>query len=182
MKNMICVVGANSLLGYKILYYNKNFEIIGTYNKNSPLIRDSKNIHVDITDDEECKKIIDYKPDVIINTAALTNVDYCEKMKDEANKVNVIGTRNLTKVANSIGSKFIHISSDGIFSGDKNNYLEDDVYEPCNFYGISKLKSENEASSVSDHIILRPSVLFGWIPQQLIENRSEYVKSKNFAL
>lgn len=179
---MICVVGTNSLLGHKIIHYNKNFEIIGTYHKNSPIIKDSKNIHLDITDEMQCKKIIEHKPDVIINTAALTNVDYCERMQDEATKVNVIGTRNLAKVANNIGSKFIHISSDGIFSGNKNYYLEDDISQPCNFYGISKFRSENEAALVSDHTILRPSVLFGWIPHKVVENRFEYVKSKNFAL
>jgi dTDP-4-dehydrorhamnose reductase len=112
----------------------------------------------------------------------MTNVDYCEKFKEDAYNVNVIGTKNLAKIAQQIGSKFIHISSDAVFSGEKNCYVEDDKPNPVNIYGTTKLESEKIASKVSNCLILRPSVIYGWIPSEYIQTRDNSIKSMNFAL
>ena len=108
-------------------------------------------------------------------------MDYCEQFEDEAYDVNVNGTKNIANIAQQIGCKFIHISSDAIFSGN-NKHVEEDRPNPINTYGKTKLESEKIASKVSNHLILRPSVLFGWMPMNNIQTRDKSIKPMNFAL
>ncbi len=176
------IIGGSGLLGYKLLEKANNFELYASYNKNSIKSKNTEIIKVDITNEEDCQKIVELKPDIIVNTAAMTNVDYCEQFKNSAYNVNVNGTKNLAKVAQRLGCKFIHISSDAVFSGKKNKYVEEDEPNPINIYGKTKLESEKIASKVSNYLILRPSVLFGWIPMNYFQTRDNSIKTMNFAL
>lgn len=176
------VVGGSSLLGYKLLEKANNFELYSSYNKNSIYSKNTEIIKIDITNKEDCQKIKELKPDIIVNTAALTNVDYCEQFKDDAYDVNVNGTKNLADIAQNLGCKFIHVSSDAVFSGERNAYTEEEEPNPINTYGKTKLESERVASKVSNHLILRPSVLFGWIPFKYVQQRDNSIKTMNFAL
>jgi len=181
MKRML-IVGGSSLLGYKLSNIASEYETYSTFYKNQIQLENIKSISVNISDKKSCEKIFDLKPDIIINSAAMTNVDYCEKFEKDAYKVNVTGTKNLAEIAESIKCKFIHISSDAIFSGKNNGFLEDDIPEPVNVYGKTKLESEKMAHKVSDYLILRPSVIFGWIPFKHLKTREKSVKPMNFAL
>ena len=176
------IVGGSSLLGYKLSNIANEYETYSTFYKNQIQLENIKSISVNISDKKSCEKIFDLKPDIIINSAAMTNVDYCEKFEKDAYKVNVTGTKNLAEIAESIKCKFIHISSDAIFSGKNNGFLEDDIPEPVNVYGKTKLESEKMAHKVSDYLILRPSVIFGWIPFKHLKTREKSVKPMNFAL
>lgn len=182
MKKTICVIGASGLLGYKITQACRDFEIFGTYNQTPPINDSTSLIQVDITNSENCAKISEIKPDWIINTAAITDVDYCEKYKEKAYLVNVLGTRNIVQITKKLNCKLIHISTDGIFSGRDENYKEDDLPDPVNYYGKTKLESENEVKTLDDYLILRTSVLYGHIPKNLIASRSNYLKPLNFGL
>lgn len=176
------IIGSSSLLGYKLLQNVDDFEVYTTYNNNLIEYKNTETIKVDISNEHESKKIVDIKPDIIINVAAMTNVDYCEKFKEKAYNVNVTGTKNIAKVAQQSGSKLVHISSDAIFSGSTGQYSEEDLPNPINIYGKTKLESEKNASKVSNNLILRPSVIFGWIPPNYIEKRDNSIKTMNFAL
>ncbi len=176
------IVGGSGLLGYKLLQNASDFELYSTYNKNLIFSKNTESIKMNIVDKIDCQKIFEIKPDIIVNTAAMTNVDYCEQFKDEAYDVNVIGTKNLAEIAQKLGCKFIHISTDAVFSGTENHFIEEDKPDPLNIYGKTKLESEKIASKVSDYLILRPSVLFGWIPSKYLQNRDNSVKRMNFAL
>ena len=116
-KKRMLVVGGSSLLGYKLLEYANDFELYSTYNKNPISFKEIESIKIDITLEMDCKKILELKPYIIVNTAAMTNVDYCEEHKENAYDVNVRGAQNLANIAQHLGSKFIHISIDAIFSG-----------------------------------------------------------------
>ncbi|QLH05768.1 SDR family oxidoreductase [Nitrosopumilus ureiphilus] len=181
-KKRMLVVGGSSLLGYKLLENGSCFELYSTYNKNLIVSKNTEIIKINIVDEKDCQKILELKPDIIVNAAAMTNVDYCEQFREEAYEVNVIGTKNLAKIAQQLGSKFIHISTDAVFSGEKNQYVEDDEPNPVNIYGKTKLESEKIASEVSNYLILRPSVLFGWMPSKYLQVRDNSVKTRNFAL
>ena len=171
MKKKILVIGGSSLLGYKLLSNTNNFELYASYNKNLINLKNIETLKIDITNEKNCEKILNLKPDIIINTAAITNVDYCEKFEKNAFDVNVTGTKNIAKIAEKLGSKLIHISTDAVFSGNKKFYVEEDKPNPISVYGKTKLESEKIISKVTDSIILRPSVIFGWIP-------SEYIKTQ----
>ena len=182
MKKKILVIGGSSLLGYKILTNTNNFELFGSYNKNSINFKNIETIKIDVTNENNCEDILRLKPDIIINTAAITNVDYCERFEKNAFDVNVTGTKNIANIAKKLRSKLIHISTDAVFSGDKKFYIEKDEPNPINIYGKTKLESEKIVSKVKGSIILRPSVIFGWIPSEYIKTNDESRKTMNFGL
>ena len=182
MKKKMLVIGGTSLLGYKLLSNTNNFELYASYNKNLINLKNVETLKIDITNIKNCEKILNLKPDIIINTAAITNVDYCEKFEKNAFDVNVTGTKNVAKIAEKLGSKLIHISTDAVFSGSKKFYVEEDKPNPISIYGKTKLESEKIISKVNDSVILRPSVLFGWIPFEYIKTKDESRKTMNFGL
>jgi len=182
MMKKICIIGANGLLGNKLLQTINNYELIGTFNQTTTNPHNTELIQLDITKSENCNHLLKIKPDFIVNTAAITNVDFCEKFQEKSYLVNVIGVKNLVKIANTLGCKLIHISTDGIFSGREENYKEDDEANPINFYGKTKLESENEVKCLNDYLILRTNLLYGFMSKNQIISRSEHVKPTNFAL
>lgn len=101
---------------------------------------------LDITRGERLRAaVVDYAPDVIINAAAMTEVDRCEDDVDLAFKVNALGVRNLVESCRLVGAKLIHFSTDYVFDGEKNApYTEWDATSPRSVYGASKLAGEKE--------------------------------------
>ncbi len=101
------------------------------------------------------------KPDVIIHTAALTDVDRCEVDKDLAYKINVEGTKIIAEMARKFNSFLIYISTDYVFDGNKGLYKEDDETNPVNYYGYTKLLGEKYCQ---DFCIARTCVIYGAKP------------------
>ena len=88
--------------------------------------------------------ISEKKPDVIIHTAAVTNVPYCEESRKEAYETNVVGTENLINACANHDSKcyFVLVSTACVFRGDVGNYVETDLPYPKNYYALTKLLAE----------------------------------------
>jgi len=103
------------------------------------------------------------KFDLLINCAALTNVDYCESHREEAFLVNAEGPGLLAEIANEKSSKLIHFSTDYVFDGKKSDpYSEEDLAVPLSIYGESKLDGERRVLEVSSqHLVVRLSWVFG---------------------
>lgn len=103
------------------------------------------------------------KPDIIINCAALTDVDKCETEVDLAYKVNALGPKNLSAAANEIGAEIVHISTDYVFDGNVNKSLtEFDSTNPQTIYGKTKLQGEILVTRHNPkHYILRTAWLYG---------------------
>lgn len=121
------------------------------------------------------------KPDIIINTAAYTNVDGCETNYKAAYDVNVVGPRNLAKAAHSIGAKLIQISTDFIFDGQKTTpYFEYDATVPLSVYGKTKLAGEHAIiQQTSDFFILRTSWLYGKYGNNFVKTMIRLGKTKD---
>lgn len=119
---------------------------------------------LDITD---YSKVISYvesfKPDMIINCAAYTNVDKCESDKDAAFKVNAIGPRNLARASEKCKAKFLHVSTDYVFNGEGNiPFKEYDIPQPVSVYGKTKLLGEQYVrENCSRYFIVRTAWLYG---------------------
>jgi dTDP-4-dehydrorhamnose reductase len=108
-------------------------------------------------------KILELNPNIIINLAAMTDVDGCEKNMKLAFNLNMILPSELSKLSAEIGAKFIHISTDYIFDGKDGPYTEYDSPNPQSVYGKSKLYGESEALSKNDDtVILRTNVVYGY--------------------
>jgi dTDP-4-dehydrorhamnose reductase len=111
------------------------------------------------------KTIKSVHPDVVIHSAAMTDVDKCESNHGLAYLTNVQGTRNMALAAQSVGAKFVYVSTDYVFDGRKGRYVETDETGPVNFYGKTKLEGEHEASRIDPtSLIVRSSVIYGSRP------------------
>jgi dTDP-4-dehydrorhamnose reductase len=123
------------------------------------LARKSLDISNVIEVNDVIKKI---RPNILVNCAAWTDVDGAETNMDSAVSANATGAQNLAKATNSLGIRFIHISTDFVFGADKKEiYSEEDSHSPVNFYGISKAQGENlVALENPEAVILRASWLY----------------------
>ena len=159
----ILIIGISGLLGNKI--YNlakKDYQVFGTYNTHKPSM---ENVYqLDVTKRADVFKLIgNIKPDFVIDTHALHNVDYCELHPEEAWLVNVEGTKNVAEACKTFGCKYVFISTDYVFDGKKATpYTEKDKPNPLNYYAKTKLIAEEAIKILtSDYIIARTAVLFG---------------------
>lgn len=102
-------------------------------------------------------------PDVIINCAAHTNVDACEKEWDAAYRINAIGPRNLSIAASETGAKLVHVSTDYVFEGNGTQpYTEFDAPNPVSAYGKTKLEGERFVKEFAGkYFIFRTAWLYG---------------------
>ncbi|MFP4466121.1 MAG: dTDP-4-dehydrorhamnose reductase [Candidatus Goldiibacteriota bacterium] len=118
----------------------------------------------DIRDPEAVTAIVrKNRPDAVINCAAVTNVDDCEKKPDTAFAVNAVGPKNIAITCRDYKVKMIHISTDYVFDGKKGSaYTEFDAPAPVNIYGRSKLAGEMFVKDIlNDYLIIRTAWLFG---------------------
>ncbi len=108
------------------------------------------------------KQIFEFNPDVIINLAAKTDLEWCELHKDETYKTNALGAESLGLIANILDIPYIFISSAGIFDGKKEYYTEFDISNPLNTYGLTKFYGEQfTLQTVKKHYVLRAGWMMG---------------------
>ncbi|HET8906998.1 MAG TPA: sugar nucleotide-binding protein, partial [Ktedonobacterales bacterium] len=107
-------------------------------------------------------------PDVVINPAAMTNVDACESRHDDARRANVDGPQALAKVCRDRGAHLLHVSTDYVFPGDADQpgpYAEDATPRSINYYGQSKLDGERAIHAICDNAtpatIVRTALVYG---------------------
>ena len=121
-------------------------------------------LDVDITDLEEVNSHIDiYRPNIVINCAAIPRSQYCEEHMVETFKVNALGARNLAIASRRLNAKIIHISTDDVFDGIRHTpYTEFDDTNPKTVYGRSKRAGENYVKEFTHkHFILRSNWVYG---------------------
>lgn len=119
---------------------------------------------LDITETDEVLHFGEInRPDVIINCAAVTDTDFCEKEPELAYRVNALGARNLSIVARKTGAKMVQISTDDVFDGIRHTpYTEFDDTNPKTVYGRSKRAGENYVKEFTHkHFILRSNWVYG---------------------
>jgi len=162
----ILITGSNGLLGQKLaflFYQSEQYELLLTskqiqsvYGKSLPYKK------VDITSKQELAIIVkEFAPDVVINAAAMTDVDKCELEKEKAWLANVSSIEHIVEVTNP-STHIIHFSTDYIFDGREGPYSEAAIPNPISYYGKTKLASENILyGSTRKFTILRTIVLYG---------------------
>lgn len=136
---------------------------------------------LDISDGKAVESFVkDIKPDLIINCAAMTNVDGCESDVELAERVNADGPLNLAKAAADCGAKLVHISTDYVFRGDtKTPYVETDPCDPVTAYGRSKYHGEQKIlAAYEKSFILRTSWLYGLVGSNFVKTIRRVAKEK----
>ena len=119
---------------------------------------------LDLADREQVEQVVgEFRPDAVVNTAAMTNVDACERDPDNAFVVNALGARSLAVAARRCGAHVVHVSTDYVFDGTQTRpYDEWDAVHPISEYGRSKLGGEIEvARHAGSYTIVRTSWVFG---------------------
>lgn len=151
----IVIIGANGQLGSDLV---KVFT--GTKHEIVPLTH----ADIDVTKFELSEKVLkNIQPDIVINCAAYVRVDDAEDNAYRAFGVNAFGARNIAKICAELNSTLMHISTDYVFDGRKKKpYTEDDVPNPVNVYGNSKLAGEYFVRNIMEkYYVIRSSSLFG---------------------
>ena len=159
----ILVTGANGMLGQDLcpILQDEGFDVIET---------DINNLN--ITNKNEAQNFISLeKPDMVIHCAAYTNVDKAEEDFENALLINKTGTYNIACACKKNDIPLIYISTDYVFDGEKDGkYLNSDIPNPQNVYGISKLEGEKAVQLLLDKFyILRTSWLYGHHGKNFVE-------------
>lgn len=160
----ILITGGSGLLGSSLTpIFSEFFDVSSTYNKFPFVMDGSSSYELDITNKNDVLKLVEkIRPDVIIHTAALTDVEFCELNQGIAYKINVEGTKNISEAGKKFSSKIAYISTDYVFDGFKGNYTEKSPTNPINYYGKTKLNGEFQVQDQDDSNLIFRTSLYGW--------------------
>ncbi|MGI0053049.1 MAG: dTDP-4-dehydrorhamnose reductase [Thermoplasmata archaeon] len=140
-------------------------EVLATYLARPPPEAEGPRAPLDKTDVEAVRALLRrFRPELVVDTGALHNVDYCESHPEEADRVNHLGTANLARAAGENGARMIFVSTDFVFDGTgRRPYPEEAEPHPQSAYAVSKLAGE-AATLAADgrNIVVRPSVVYSW--------------------
>lgn len=183
MKKRILITGSNGLLGQKLvalLRKQASVDLIATARGNNrlPVTEGYTYASLDITNKSDVLDIFDqFKPDVVIHTAAMTNVDTCETDRDGCDVLNVSAVTYLIEACEKHGTYLCHLSTDFIFDGADGPYTEDGIANPISYYGESKLKAEQLLfTSKIRWSIARTVLVYGIVPDMSRSNIVLWVK------
>jgi dTDP-4-dehydrorhamnose reductase len=162
----ILVTGASGLLGNRLieLALQRGHDVISGYKDHVP--RYGKPMAFDLTQSAQVRRVFsEVHPDVVINAAAMTDVDKCELEAEAAFAANSKAVSNIVNAAKETESFVVQVSTDYVFDGEKGSYSESDKSRPVNKYGQSKLEGEEAVMNEVDKqmwSIARSSVIYGW--------------------
>lgn len=165
MSNKIIVVGGNGFVGGVIsTMAHRNWQVTVFDHQDKPIHDNIEFYQIDITDkDQLFSAVKEINPDVVVNVAAISKIDFAEKNQELTHSVNTEGAANIAESCNRVQSKFIHFSSDAVFDGEKDVYTEEDIPNPVNYYGKSKAESEQRVRDLHDNsVIVRISLVMGY--------------------
>ena len=181
-KEKLLVIGASGLLGSKVFVLaGSKYDVKGTYNPEVDGKSSWRLEPLDIGSKEEVERLFEKTaPQVVVLTAAMTNVDACERQPLVANRVNATGPELVARSCKKAGAKLVHVSTDYVFDGSKNRkYTEEDVPRPISVYGQSKLAGERSVlKTLPESVVARPAVLYGWNPLEDKDNFVTWVLKK----
>jgi dTDP-4-dehydrorhamnose reductase len=167
----VLVTGSNGLLGTKLvglLLGQAGVQVMGL--SRGPRAANGPAAfpfwQTDLTDPSAVDRtMVEAAPDLVVHTAAMTDVDGCEQQPDQAWRINVDATRHVAAGAARIGARLVHLSTEYVFDGRDGPYGEDDPTNPLGVYARSKLASERVAQDVLPGcVIARTTILYGHAP------------------
>lgn len=164
----ILITGSNGLLGQKLVKLLANqpdIEFLATSTGENRIksITGFDYASLDITNKIQVEQVFNqFKPNVVINTAAMTNVDACEDQKEQCWNLNVNAVKNLIEVSEKHQTHLIHLSTDFVFDGENGPYKEEDKPNPLSYYGQSKYEAEKllQQSTIKWSIV-RTIIVYG---------------------
>ena len=192
----VLITGANGLLGQELVRQiasQNALKLLATGKANRSFLDTPLNhsyVQLDVHDSTNIQQVFrEFSPEYVINCAAMTQVDECERRREECWRTNAEAVGTLAKLCRGIGTHLIHLSTDFVFNGKSGPYREFDRPDPINYYGKSKLAGENAARSagVNKWTIIRTNVVYGitshsirhdfvhWVRNSLVEEKQIHV-------
>ena len=165
-KGKLLITGSNGFLGSNLVnhFLQNDYEVYGSDLQLVSLGGTQISyISGDLTDQKFASELIEkVKPDYVINTVALVNLDVCENDTAKAYQINVLTAKNIAQATGQKGIRMVHISTDHFFNGSKSYYSEDDIPNPVNNYGKTKLEAEKECLNNNPNTIVIRTNFYGW--------------------
>ncbi|MFA4861927.1 NAD(P)-dependent oxidoreductase [Methanoregula sp.] len=177
----ILITGANGFLGSNFTRFfvdSKKYSVILTSQKCPEIAKDDDlPFHSgNLLDESFLESLLrQEKPDVIINTVSLVNVDLCEEKPDLARQITVQTAKNLAVAAKKYRTRLLYISTDQVFDGKNRMYTEEDVPNPINQYGQTKLEAERVTRHHLPEAVIIRTNFFGWSPAGHVPTFGEWV-------
>ncbi len=165
----VLITGANGLLGQELVALMSSFpeyDVLATARDASPRFESAScgYVPLDLTSPSDVRRIFqDFSPSVVINCAAMTQVDLCEQDRQACWMVNATAVENLARQCDVTGARLIQVSTDFVFDGTNGPYRENARPAPVNFYGRSKLAAENavRGARLANWAIARTVLVYG---------------------
>ena len=169
----IFITGISGLLGLNIAHHllalnanhesNDRFSVSGCYLNHPVRIAGVQASTMDLANRSALQEtLLHIEPDVVVHTAALTDVDRCETGPDVAHQLNVVAARNVAAVAANLGTRLVHISTDQLFNGTQEWTGEDDQPTPINVYGETKWLAEQAVAEECPEALIIRTNFFAW--------------------
>jgi dTDP-4-dehydrorhamnose reductase len=159
----ILVLGGSGLVGDHFITNSKSNDFIITYRNNETNFPNIISVKINLPQDwsklEEL--ILKEKPDVVLNSIAYSNSDFCEINREEAYTLHVKISEKITTICSKINSKIVFLSTDYVFDGKKGNYAENDKTNPINYYGRTKDLAEKIILKNENNLVLRTAMVYG---------------------
>ncbi|WP_232516163.1 SDR family oxidoreductase [Chitinophaga caeni] len=168
MMEKVLITGSNGLLGkYLVQLYSQQKEIrcIACSRGANRLKQTEGYVYepVDFTSEEAFQTLVrKHRPQVIIHAGAMTQADDCERNKEACWNTNVTATEQIVKIANEVGAFLVFLSTDFVFDGLSGPYREEDLVNPVNYYGASKVAAERVVMQTAKNwAIVRTVLVYG---------------------
>ena len=165
MGRRLIVTGASGFVAGSIIWQaGPEWEVHALSSKPAPIHRPHLHWHtLDVLDADELRRVFEHiRPSVVIHTAAIADINFCEANTDTADQVNIVLTRGLVELCREGGARMIFASTDTVFDGEKGSYIETDATGPVNYYGHTKVMAEEFVQErLSDWVIARPAIVLG---------------------
>ncbi len=167
MSRKLLITGLNGLIGWNLFqFFQDRYDVYATYRSPHPKLLLEKNcFRIDLDSEKEIRQTLNrIQPDIIIHSRAICDLDVCEEFPELAERVNVKGTELLLKEISNLKNleRFIFISTDHVFDGEKGSYTIDDEPKPKHVYGKTKRSAELAVlNSGLPFLIIRPGLVIG---------------------
>ena len=159
----ILVLGGSGLVGDHFITNSKPNDVITTYRNNVTNFPTIISVKINLPQDwlklEEL--ILKEKPDIVLNSIAYSNSDFCETNREETYTLHVKISEKITTICSKINSKIVFLSTDYVFDGKKGNYAENDKPNPINYYGHTKDLAEKIILKNENNLVLRTAMVYG---------------------
>ncbi|NOY58231.1 MAG: NAD(P)-dependent oxidoreductase [Calditrichaeota bacterium] len=163
-KNLLITGFSGFVAGSVIVHAVKDWQVHALDRIDAPNDQGEIKVYsLDLRDAKHLKALFkQIQPDVVIHTAAIADIDFCENNQELAEEVNVGGTSNLARLCNENGTRMIFCSTDTVFDGKKGFYSEEDQPNPINFYAETKVRAEQIVRKlVENSVVTRLSLVVG---------------------